>query len=241
MQPPQIFKISPQTLRALEKTNWTVFVHLTCAVFSFLFYIARTEQTDLFLNAVLFTLFLVGAGTISFIRHSLLVREHAEQFFIVADKGVYHKKNNAVIRLEHRKITRIVVKEETDGEYRELQLYTRSGVLKLRGFENMKRALEAMKPYVDDLVVICRKRPTFRAKPWIVVNIPLSAVALGIWGLYIHAPELLTIAQYAAWACAAMALWLGKPISRALGKRARRWEILLSCIFVVLIGYELGT
>jgi hypothetical protein len=239
LQLPQVFRVSPQTLKSFQKTNWAVFIHLALAVFIFLFHIAFPEHPVPWIYIVFYLLFLLSGFAFALIRCRFFESQSAQQFLVVMEKGIVHLKNGTRIHLDHRKIIHIVVREKKDGEYCELELYTRDGVLKLSGFENLKHALEAMKPYIDDLVVIVRKRLTCMDKPWILIHIPLSLVAAAVCGLYVHAPELLVAAYYIAWTALAAVLWIKKPISRFLGKHVRGWEYVLASLFVIWIGFSL--
>lgn len=207
---PRIFLFSPAYLRLLQVTNLNVFINLCIALYIFLSLYTRGFRLEVYF----FVLFLAAISVAA--RNTLMKLKAKQQMVLLSSKGLFKKDGSTILRLDYRKILRIVVWEDRRGIVTAVHFITKDGKVKLNGFENMDGMLELMRPYVEDLVVVQRKR-IFTNYEHLLSHLLFYFVAAAITSLYAFVPIFHTVLDYFIWFIPAIAVGvvfsLGKPLS----------------------------
>jgi|SRR5690625_2047942 len=201
---PRIFLFSPTYLRTLQIMNFNVFINLCIALFIFLFLFTREQG----LNISLYLFVLLFAGLAVAIRYLMIQLRIRRQMVLISDKGLFKKEGSTLVRLDYRKILTIHVWEDRQGKIAAVHFLTNRGKIKLQGFEGMDNMLELIRPYVEDLVVIHRKR-LFTCRQNILFHALFYVIAAIISLLYMFVPFFHTLLDYFIWFIPVFIFWFG--------------------------------
>ena len=231
----RIFTFSPAYLRTLQITNMNVFINLCIALFIFLHYFTVDHHIEPLTYLIVLCVAMLAAA----VRHFMMKLQLKQQLVVISEKGLFKKSGSTLERLDFRKVLTIYVWEDGDGNIAAVHFVTTKGKFKLHGFENMEEMLELIRPHVEDLVVVNRKRLTLKHLYDLMLHLLLYAIAALITILYVFVPVFHTLLHYSLWLIPAIFLSVGRPVSKMFGRWIYKWECLIAFLLIGLFVLHL--
>ena len=232
---PRVFQFSEKEIERGKKRM--LLMGLLLMPIAIAFAIIEGDDPGVPIRIGLFVFTLVTFGAILFVASVLVSQMMRELEIRVTNEAVGRKGGKFIETINDRDLTRIDVQEIKMGKIIGIRLYSPSRQMPIAGFNNMNLLFDEITQHIPEEVEIRRKQTSI---DWthplvsLLIAIPVMAATLGLFayveGLGENIYDFFSALFYLAFGVFVL---IYRPISKSVGIRFRKFEIVTSVLGIV--------
>jgi hypothetical protein len=217
-------------------------VGLSLPIFFVLFFLLNPLSQDssgCVMGAMIFMLVVIEA--IIIVESTILLQKMKEMTLTISSEGIERAGGRYTEKISFSDILKAAITEYPSGQVASVKLAVRdSKPVSLQGFEQMEWIAQQIEAAIPDKSMIQRKRQSIDwDNPWLLVAMIMLLIFVVLLIQRLDSGIIFRIVNFVFLITYGLVTLVSRPISRSLGKRFEKFEIVLG-IFLTLIGIVTG-